>query len=153
MKHLRKFLQLPPVKQTLLVEAASLLVLVRLGLAVLPFHTLRRLLARIAALPAVSSQGVSVGIEETVAWAVEVASHYGPGSSSCLVQALAAQALLQRRGHPANLRIGVAREVGNPLRAHAWVESKGKIIIGGENELQRYTPLPVWEDYRVRIKA
>jgi hypothetical protein len=73
---------------------------------------------------------------------VETASRRTPGLKTCLAQALAAQVLLTRRGYPALLRIGVAKGERQQLQAHAWVESEGKIVIGG-SELERYTPLAV----------
>lgn len=47
----------------------------------------------------------------------------------CLPQALAAQAMLRRRGIASRLCFGVARE-GKMLAAHAWIEIGHKIIIG-----------------------
>ena len=81
---------------------------------------------------------------DNVSWAVEVASRHTPGVKTCLNQALAAQVLLARRGHPAVLRIGVAKGKEAHLRAHAWVESEGKIVIGGTG-VERFAPFPVLE--------
>jgi hypothetical protein len=78
---------------------------------------------------------------ERIAWAVGAASRYVP-TATCLSQALAAQVLLARHGHPASLRIGVARGAAGRLEAHAWIESRGRIVIGGTADLARYTPLP-----------
>src|SRR5438309_451978 len=67
---------------------------------------------------------------DRVVWAVVVASRYVP-MSTCLTQALAAQVLLARRGYSAHLHIGVAKEGAEAkLKAHAWVESDGKVLIG-----------------------
>jgi hypothetical protein len=52
--------------------------------------------------------------------------------------------LLARRGHPALLRIGVLKGEEGRLEAHAWLESKGRIVIGG-SELERFTPLVALE--------
>ena len=77
---------------------------------------------------------------DRVVWAVVVASRYVP-MSTCLTQALAAQVLLARRGYSAHLHIGVAKEGAEAkLKAHAWVESDGKVLIGG-SEPGRYTHL------------
>ena len=49
--------------------------------------------------------------------------------------------LLARRGFPASLHIGVAKQgQEKQLEAHAWVESEGKVLIGG-SEPGRYTSL------------
>ena len=77
---------------------------------------------------------------DRVVWAVVVASRYVP-MSTCLTQALAAQVLLARRGFPAHLHIGVAKKGAEArFEAHAWVESQGKVVIGG-SEPGRYTQL------------
>ena len=70
-------------------------------------------------------------------WAVQVASCYVP-RATCLTQALAAQALLGFGGIPAAVRIGVAKETED-FEAHAWLESGGKILMGGAEAAQRYT--------------
>jgi hypothetical protein len=75
---------------------------------------------------------------------VTLASRCVP-SATCLTQALAGQVLLSRHGHPASLRIGVARSAAGEFQAHAWVECHGRIVIGGAQTLSRFTPLPSLE--------
>ena len=72
-------------------------------------------------------------------WAVQVASRYVP-RATCLTQALTAQALLGFGGIPTSVRIGVAKEAGG-FEAHAWVESGGKILMGGTESAQKYTQM------------
>ena len=60
--------------------------------------------------------------------------------ATCLTQALALRSLLAADGRPSALRLGVARE-RRGFEAHAWLESEGRILIGG-GDVQRYTPLP-----------
>jgi hypothetical protein len=72
-----------------------------------------------------------------------MASRHTLGLKTCLAQSLAAQVLLTRRGYPTLLHIGVVRGEGGQFQAHAWVESEGKIVIGG-SDLEHYTPLAVW---------
>ncbi len=74
-----------------------------------------------------------------VVWAVTIAGRYVPGAT-CLVQALVAERVLKRAGHPALLRIGVSNQPG--FRAHAWVESNGKVLLGEEENLSQFTALP-----------
>lgn len=57
------------------------------------------------------------------------------------MQALATQAMLTRRNYPAHLRIGAAKDEVGQLKAHAWVELGGKVIIGKAG-VSQYTPLP-----------
>ena len=143
MKRLHKFLSLTPSDRVLLINALLLLGAIRLGLKLLPFQTLRRLLARIAqpirTLPEIEKASV-----DKVAWAVMVASHYIPGAR-CLAQALATQVLLERRGYPTQLRIGFTRDKGGQMSAHAWVESEGRVAIGGVANMAHYIPVPLQE--------
>ncbi len=137
---LRKFFSLPTTERQLLIKAALLLETIKLGMRLLPFRTLRRLLNRMTyATPARLRYAYQPSTDK-IAWAVETASRHTPGLKTCLVQALAAQLLLARRGHPALLHIGVVRE--EQFQAHAWVESEGKVVIGG-SELECYTRLAV----------
>ena len=78
----------------------------------------------------------SVSLED-IGTAVTAAGRHVPGST-CLTEALVGEILLSRRGFPSRLRLGVAREAGE-LRAHAWVESEGRIVVGGHGGA--YTPL------------
>ena len=124
-----------------MIRSAFLLAGIRLGLWLLPFERLRSLLGRAA------RQGCRASADRVV-WAVGAASRYVP-MSTCLTQALAAQVLLGGAKHPASVRIGVARAEGGRLRAHAWVESEGKVLIGGLEDLAHYAPLPSLGDERL----
>ena len=143
MKRLRKFLSMTPSDRVLLINALLLLGAIRLGLKLLPFQTLRRLLARIDQ-PIRTLQEVEKASVDNVAWAVMVASHYIPGAR-CLAQALATQVLLERRGYPTQLRIGFTRDKGGQMSAHAWVESEGRVAIGGTGNMTSYIPVPLQE--------
>jgi hypothetical protein len=139
---LRKFLLLPAADRWLLIKAALLLEAIKVGVRLLPFRTLRRLVARAAAAPAGGLWQAEYASAERVVWAVQVASQRMPRAKSCLTQALAAQVLLARRDYSAQLHIGVARGEREQFRAHAWVESEGKVVIG-RSGLEHFTPLAV----------
>ena len=143
MKRLGKFLRLAHAERVLLVEAALLLGAIGLGLRLLPFGRLRDLLDRLCR----PRQGLRPRARlpaARIAWAVERTSRVVPGARSCLVQALAAQTLLARRGCHSSVRIGVAHPSGESLHAHAWVESEGRGVLGTPHPGQ-YTPLPALE--------
>src|SRR4028118_2226284 len=143
MKRLHKFLSLTPSDRVLLINALLLLGAIRLGLKLLPLQTLRRLLARIAQ-PIRTLQQAEKASVDKVAWAVIVASHYISGAR-CLVQALATQVLLERRGYPTQLRIGFTRGMGGQMSAHAWIESEGRVAIGGVANMAHYILVPLSE--------
>lgn len=140
MRRLRKFLRLEKREQLLLLETVTLLAVVRLGLWLIPFRTVKKLLAKIEQGPARSRSSNPLSVNQ-IAWAVRVGSRAVP-MATCLTQALTGQILLARRGHPAHLRIGVAKEPRKDLEAHAWLEYEGRVVIGDHGDLAHYTPLP-----------
>jgi hypothetical protein len=140
MRKLRKLLVLRPAERHLLLKAGLLLCAARLGLWLLPLPTLCRLLAKLRPTEPLSPEGHLANVER-IAWAVALASRYVP-TATCLTQALAGQILLARHGEPALLQIGVAKNEAGKLEAHAWVESRGRVVIGGSQALFRFTPLP-----------
>jgi len=127
----------------LLFKATVLLETIKLGMQLLPFRALRRLLDRVAGTPAGWRHTNYTSVDK-IAWVIETASRRTPGAKSCLNQALAAQVLLTRGGYPSQLHIGVAKGERGQFKAHAWVESEGKVVIGG-SELGGFTPLTVLE--------
>ena len=67
---------------------------------------------------------------------------------TCLVRALALQRFLARRGHPSELRIGVAR-TARGFEAHAWLVDGEDILEGGGQEAEEFTLLAAWPSGRV----
>jgi hypothetical protein len=138
---IHKFLRLKRREKLLIFKAFLLLGGFRLALWFLPLKTLWRVSAKR------SSIDTKVKIHrfspERIAWAITVASLYIP-KATCLSQALATKVLLARYGYQSNLQIGVVKGDIGQLEAHAWVESDGKVIIGGSN-LDRYSRLPSLE--------
>jgi hypothetical protein len=143
MRSLRKFALLPAEERWLLVKSALLLQAISLGMWLLPFQTLTRLLAKVTGISAKLRRVNRISTERVV-WAVEMASLHLPGKKTCLNQALAVQTLLARRGYAATLQIGVVKGEGGQFEAHAWVEHEGEAVIGGY-ELERYTRLVALE--------
>ena len=139
MERLRKFLCLSNAERWILIKVALLLAVIAVSKRLLPFRTVRRLLARAADRP-VGRQHADRLSAQRVVWAVEAASRHIPRTKSCLTQALAAQLMLTRRGYPALVHLGVTRGEQGQFQAHAWVEMEGKAVIG-RSGLERFTPL------------
>jgi hypothetical protein len=114
-----------------------------LGKRLLPFKTLRWLLARAAGAPT-GPRRTEPHSTDMISWAVQACRLRILGSNSCLTQALGAQVLLARHGYPALIHIGVTRREQGQFQAHAWVESEGRVIIGGTG-LERFATLAVLE--------
>ena len=142
MKQLARFSNLTSSERRLLVSALFHLAAIRIGLWVFP---LQQLLNRLKTLKVSETFRVwNPPPAERIAWAIRVVSRYLPGTRNCLVQSLAAQAMLARRGYASQLRIGVAKDEEGRLKAHAWVECEGKIVIGSRGVAQ-YTAFPYLE--------
>jgi hypothetical protein len=144
MGSVRKFFLLPGKDQRLLIKSAVLLTSIKLGLALLPFRTVRQLLGRIIR-SAHHTEFNDPAVIKRVTWAVRVISQKFPLLKNCLTEALATQVLLKREGHSSTLRIGVARSDNGQLKAHAWVEVDGSIVIGGQRSPLQFVPLPPLE--------
>lgn len=142
MERLRKFLELAPADRELLIRAWLWLAVIRLWFWLLPFSGQRGLLIRFSQAPAEGRQADTF-LPERAGRAVAVASGYVP-KTTCLIQALAAQALLKRGGFSAHLRLGVGRDAQGQFQAHAWVENNGRVIIG-DSELESYRTLPAMD--------
>ena len=140
MSRLNKFLRLSFSEKILLARIWLLLAIIRSGLSLLPFPTLRKVLTAISPLIARGGEAWSA---DRLVWAVGAASRYVP-RATCLAQALAIQLVLKQSGRQASLHIGVNGVEGDHLDAHAWVESQGRILIGG-SDLSRYTHLTALE--------
>ena len=102
-------------RRTLTVAWMSLVV-ARLGLALLPFRTLRGWAERGPWLT--SRDGVTD--PQRAAELVEAAARHHLLGTTCLTRALVLCTLLRRRGHNARLVVGCARPEGR-FEAHAWV--------------------------------
>ena len=139
MRRARRFIHLDPAERCLVLGAVFLMGGIRLGLSLLSLRAVRRLLV-LAAARSAPARRVDLATPEDVARAVTRASAAIPGAT-CLVQALAVQTLLERRGCPASLRLGFVRSEGSALTGHAWVESAGKVFAGPDDP-SRYALVP-----------
>lgn len=150
MRRVRIFLRLDASERRLVIRCACVLVAMRLGARLMPVRRLHALVAR-RARGRGGQASRSHHSAERIAWAVRAAALVIPGAT-CLPRALTAWMMLRRHGHPAQLRIGIARADGNSFAGHAWVESDGEIVLGGENGL-RYTPMHVVEEQPVAVRG
>lgn len=61
------------------------------------------------------------------------AASYTPWQSKCLVQALAAQWMLKRKGISTTIYLGVKKDKQNNMLAHAWTRCGSYYVTGGYN--------------------
>ena len=135
-RSLASFLRLPGTEQRLLIRAAITLVIAKAAVKTMPLGDARRTVTRLQRrrVPAPSPS------PERIGWVVATAGRIAPGLRNCLVQALAAEALLIRAGYACELKIGAAKTGTDELTAHAWVERDGTILVGAF-EANRFRPL------------
>lgn len=125
MRQAQKFFTLPASEQRHVVHTAMLLVAFRLGLWLVPYRYLKRLVERVARR---GPEGSQDELDRVVRNVVSIAQFIP--SASCLTQALATQVLLRQDGFDPKLQIGVARDEAGTFKAHAWVECAGRIVVG-----------------------
>jgi hypothetical protein len=132
---LRRFAQVGGRRRALVVEAVTCLLLARLALIFVPFPKLARWLGdfvppgdpRVLAARGPAPQAALAG---EIGWAVTRAARHVPFKAVCLPQAMAAQAMLRRRGIASAMHFGAAPGSDKPLDAHAWLDAAGVEVTG-----------------------
>ena len=66
-----------------------------------------------------------------------------PWPSACMDRALALHRLMEKRGLPHTLYMGVKKNDKQKLEAHAWVTAGGKVLTGGP-EHRSFRPVAVY---------
>ena len=140
MSRLSKFLRLSSAERTLLVRVWILLGITRLCLSIFRLTILRKLLTAIGPFVARADKEFT---DDQLVRIVGIVSRYVP-KATCLAQALTIQLVLKKSGRGAHLHIGVTGSDNGRLEAHAWVESQGRVIIGG-SDLGRFNSLTSFE--------
>jgi hypothetical protein len=109
-------------------EAAFMLAIARLAVRFVPASRIFAWASR----PPRRISRFAVDEIDWIFWAVECIGTKPWINALCLPSALAAHAMLRRRGIASRVCLGVARK-GNELAAHAWVEvGKNKVLTGVE---------------------
>ncbi|WP_256252701.1 lasso peptide biosynthesis B2 protein [Paenibacillus sp. UNC496MF] len=67
-----------------------------------------------------------------IASAVHLASRHSWWECACLVRAVAAMKMLERRGIESTLYLGTARDADGAMIAHAWLRSGSRVLTGAE---------------------
>jgi hypothetical protein len=136
MRPLSRFLSVDWARRGLVLEALALLTLASAAVRVMPFRWYARSLGQVGHAP---WRGASRGDDAAlrVGWAIRAVSRALPWTCTCLMQAAAGQWMLRRRGIPATLELGMARdEATGAVLAHAWL-STGDVVLAGGAELSR----------------
>lgn len=129
-------------RRWLAIEALGALLRARLDTARAPAHYTKFLgeMGGEARAPDEEQQRIAVEIGRVVA---NVAARM-PFRALCLQQALAVRRMLDRRGVPAVVYLGLAKEAhGGQRDAHAWVEA-GSRVVSGNMDLDRFAVIGVF---------
>jgi Transglutaminase-like superfamily len=149
-RQLFKLAQLKKSDRQAFLEAYLLLSLIRLGLWLLPFGKLQKVLDKITKINSLPRFPLGLQIKQIVA-AVDRSSKYSPGNVKCLARALATEVLLTKYGYCPLLKIGVAKGEQGKLEAHAWVEEQEKIVIGDLQDLDKFKVFPALKKESLEI--
>jgi len=134
LRKLATALKIGAADRRLVTEALAALVVARVR-TLLPFRVLARQLGGMVpppAAPAIVSSPAAVERQaiHDIRWAVTAVAPWLPFRSLCLQQAIAARAMLARRGIGTVLHMGVDRSKPAGLEAHAWLDA-GTVPVTG----------------------
>jgi transglutaminase superfamily protein len=141
-KRLRRLAELSVRDGLLLGQLIAGALAAAIGLRLVPLPRLTGVLARCARHRGLrhwplSHAGYKV---ERLAELADVAAHVAGGDRRCLLRSLLLFWLLKARQEPVTLRLGIRKETG-ALRAHAWIETRGRVLGSGADTPAPYTPL------------
>lgn len=142
MGRLGNFLRLPPSERRLVIRVTFLLGATQLALRMLSFRRVYRWMENAGRKRGENRENQRLSAD-LICSVVNRSGRRFLGVDSCFPQALVGEMLLERNGYPSTLRIGVIKSQAGELKAHAWVEKDGEVVIGGPvSHVERYTPLP-----------
>jgi hypothetical protein len=139
MKRILKFIKLPRADKILFAEALLIVISVALVLRFVPFRIFKAALSKRLTVEIKNAPADWAQINKIVS-SVGFCSRFIP-FTSCLTSALAAMLMMRRKGQHSVLRIGVTRNAEQKFKAHAWLETNGRIIIGRLTTHREYTVL------------
>lgn len=142
-KYILKFIHLPFHAKWMLLEAVVCSACYRFQILYRPFSSLA---------PKIGRFWYETACEEIedhrimeVRWAVAAVCLRTPWESRCLVRALTAKKMLNRRGLPCTLYMGVKEEQKAGMAAHAWLRC-GNIFVTGGNGAGAYAVTAIFGD-------
>ena len=121
----KSFLRMRTADRRLVVEAVLMLGVARLLVITVPFRVMAPWLSR-----APETDSFDEELLRRVRWAVTAAARNVPWNAVCLPQAMAAKAMLARRGCGSSFHLGTGLDTQGKLIAHAWLVSGGTVVVG-----------------------
>src|SRR5689334_850428 len=108
MRLIGRWLVLPVSDKRLILQAAGIMLLIRIGLRLRPMATVKHILVWKYGTSR-STAPTSAHERNRVVWAVSMMGSHLLGDGPCLTQALTTHLLLKRRGYSAQVYVGVAK--------------------------------------------
>jgi transglutaminase superfamily protein len=139
-RRLHRFLRLPADDRRMIAQAVWLYAAIATAQSLAPFRFLDRWVGTGA-----KRQGFARTCDDAVVARVVRAVSAGGflfPRASCLTRAYVAHRLFTRRGCAVSLRIGARRTAEGRLEAHAWVEHRGRVVVGDVADVASYRPFP-----------
>ena len=133
---LKRYKQLPGNRKLLLCEALFALIIARVAMAGLPFRRIAAWLGTPGAETSATAPDREVLLAKEIGWAVGAVAQRVPWDSRCLAQALAATAMLRRRGLEGTVSFGAGRKNPADFHAHAWLRLGNFMVTGGPGHEQ-----------------
>ncbi len=142
----KKFTKLSLEEKKLFFEAYKMLGIMRVAILTVSFKRLTRSLdhkPKKEEITVLNEKEVKTAI--LVGQAISRASAYTPWESACLVQALTAQRMLQKRRIAGVFYLGATKDKENKgkMKAHAWSQCGEAIVTGGKGH-EAFTVLSVF---------
>ena len=127
-----RILKLPLCSQRILFEALFLLSLARLMILLVPFNWIIRVLK--------NNDTGEIGLDmhnkdivNKIQYALHATARFVPWRCRCLDLTIAGKTMLDRRGIPCTLYLGLMRDQGLNLKAHSWLQCGSTIVAGKLN--------------------
>ncbi len=118
-------------RRILLIEAAFALHLARILILLVPFPWISK---RFGSMRHPDPESVSTsaprGNVAEIAWAIDRVATYSPLELVCLPRAIAARAMLRRRGVHGEMFFGAGRGEAGGFNTHAWCVAGGQQVTG-----------------------
>ena len=137
----RRFRSRPPEDRRLILRAAAILPLTKIGLRMFGFQRWKEFvekMSRPADRAAAAPSGFPLDTAMRAARAVRSAQLHGPTAANCLERSMTLWSILLHEGVDGELHIG-ARKQDAQLEAHAWVELDGQILNDADEVREDYT--------------
>jgi len=128
---LRRYRGISAAQKRLLREAFAALAIARIALGCVPFRRIAAWLGTSGAESAASVTAEQAQAAEAVGWAVTALARRVPWDGRCFAQALAATAMLRRRGVDGTVSFGVCEGAAAGFEAHAWLRVGARMVTGG----------------------